>query len=102
MYRALKETAEREGRVVLTSDKTFVRARYCEHTFHVQSQTKQEQLKEVLKVAAHHSMGEGRGVRELEGPSQALPLLKVRQGSRFSRCSAGKPQGHCALWIDGG
>eukprot|EP01025_Chloroclados_australasicus_P027326 TRINITY_DN2713_c0_g1_i3.p1 TRINITY_DN2713_c0_g1~~TRINITY_DN2713_c0_g1_i3.p1 ORF type:complete len:462 (+),score=41.77 TRINITY_DN2713_c0_g1_i3:167-1552(+) len=49
IYRHLKESAEAEGRVILTGDRTFVRANYSDHTYLVQSNNKDKQLIEVLK-----------------------------------------------------
>ena len=46
-HRQLVETAEDEGRVILTCDRVFVRARHSEYTYFVRSERKQEQLEEV-------------------------------------------------------
>lgn len=45
--RALVECAAEEGRVVLTSDRTFITGRYCEAAYFVRGADKKAQLQEV-------------------------------------------------------
>lgn len=46
--RWLVETAEKEGRVILTADRGFIASRLSEQAYFVQAATKAEQLQEVL------------------------------------------------------
>eukprot|EP01024_Parvocaulis_polyphysoides_P007094 TRINITY_DN12138_c1_g1_i1.p1 TRINITY_DN12138_c1_g1~~TRINITY_DN12138_c1_g1_i1.p1 ORF type:complete len:445 (-),score=48.95 TRINITY_DN12138_c1_g1_i1:382-1716(-) len=49
IYRQMKDQAEEEQRVILTGDRTFVRANYSDHSYLVKSNNKKHQLIEVLK-----------------------------------------------------
>ena len=44
------ETAEREGRVVLTADRGFIAARISHQAYFVHAATKSDQLNEVLQA----------------------------------------------------
>ena len=46
------EQAEEEGRVVLTCDRHFVRARYSDYAFYVRSERKKDQLEEARCLPA--------------------------------------------------
>lgn len=48
IYRAMVERAEGEGRVVLTRDRTFISAAYCDQAYLVTADTKRRQLEQVL------------------------------------------------------
>lgn len=50
IYRALAESCEMEGRVVLTSDASLAGSGWCCHCFHVTGANKKEQLLEVLEA----------------------------------------------------
>ncbi|BDA45672.1 probable exonuclease mut-7 homolog at N-terminal half [Coccomyxa sp. Obi] len=49
-YRHLVTSAEEEGRVILTADTTFLRARYSDRGYLVRATNKREQLAEVLNA----------------------------------------------------
>eukprot|EP01023_Acetabularia_acetabulum_P007696 TRINITY_DN13380_c0_g2_i4.p3 TRINITY_DN13380_c0_g2~~TRINITY_DN13380_c0_g2_i4.p3 ORF type:complete len:151 (-),score=6.94 TRINITY_DN13380_c0_g2_i4:114-566(-) len=49
IYRQMKEQAEEEQRIILTGDRTFVRANYSDHCYLVKCNNKKHQLIEVLK-----------------------------------------------------
>ena len=52
IYRFLVETAEKEGRVILTCDRLFVRRGLSDQTYLVTAQDKRMQLAEVLAAFA--------------------------------------------------